>query len=85
MKRKKIKTEAQAKEFVAESLAEHFERCSKVLDESFVGEVSLYVIASLFCQYEGNKKLEKMFEEVKFNNENEPDDSPEFGSKNRYH
>lgn len=51
----------------------------------FVGEVSLFMIATLFCEMCGAKNLERMFQEVQFNSENELDHSPECSTKNKYH
>lgn len=85
MKKKKIKTEEQAKDFVISSLVKHLNKCGDKICPNYVGELSFLVMGSLAYENFGKEMFEEMVKEIRRVNTDLLDDSLEKGTKNKYH
>jgi|JI10StandDraft_1071094.scaffolds.fasta_scaffold1232790_2 hypothetical protein len=85
MKNKKIKTEEQAKDFIIRSLVKHLEKCGDKLCPDYVGELSFLVMGTIAYENFGGEMFEELVKEIRRVNTELLDDSPEIGSKNKYH
>ena len=64
----KIKTETQARKFVAEALFEMFEKCQRrSLNQEFYGELAFYILGSLILNGSGKENFEELIEQIREN------------------
>ncbi len=85
MKKKKIKTEEQAKDFVISSLVKHLNKCGDKICPNYVGELSFLVMGTLAYENFGKEMFEDLVKEIRRANADLLDDSLEKVSKNKYH